>query len=231
MQQARSLDPARSRVALAELCGTYWPPLYAFARRRGSTPDDAAELVQDFFAALLEGEAFAGFDRGRGRFRGWLLGALRNHDAKRRDAAATLKRGGRATIVDFDTVTAERELASFGAQELDAEAAYERAWALGVLRRTEARLGEEYAARRASEEFAALAPILLGDDDTPYAQIAARLGRSEGAVKVAVHRLRKRYGELLRREVAETVADPREVDAELRALISAVRAVRAVRRL
>ncbi|HET6584728.1 MAG TPA: sigma factor, partial [Nannocystaceae bacterium] len=199
------------------------PPLYAFARRRGATPDDAAELIQDFFAALLEGDAFAGFDRGRGRFRSWLLGALRHHDAKRFEAAHAVKRGGRVEIVRLDPAIAERELASIGGDELAPEAAYERAWALGVLRRAEDRLRSEYATRRADAEFAALAPILLHDDDTPYARLGQRLGKSEGAIKVAVHRLRKRFGDLLRREVGETVADPREVDAELRELISAVR--------
>lgn len=223
MQQARSHDPQDARTALAELCERYWPPLYAFARRRGASADEAAELVQDFFAALLEGDGFAGFDLDRGRFRSWLLGALRHHAATRRDAAAAIKRGGRVTIVAFDVDHAERELAALGDRGLDAEAAFERAWALGVLRRTEARLAREYEARRAGAEFAALSPLLLGDDATPYSVIAARLSRSEGAIKVAVHRLRKRYGELLRREVAETLLDRKDVESELRALIDAVR--------
>ena len=223
MQQARSLDAADARAALTQLCASYWPPLYAFARRGGAPADEAAELIQDFFAALLGANGFAGYDGDRGRFRSWLLGALRHHAAKGRDARATHKRGGRVAFVAFDATLAEREWAALGEAPLDAEAAYHHAWAMGVLHRTRQRLAQEYEARGADAEFAALAPVLFDDEPTPYATIGARLSRSEGAIKVAAHRLRKRYGELLRREVAQTVLDPKDVETELRALIEAIR--------
>ena len=223
VQHARADDPARARAALAELCRSYWPPLYAFVRRGGASTDDAAELVQDFFAALLDGDPIAGFDPQRGRFRSWLLGALRHHELKRLDRARAGKRGAGILVVDFDARVAEHAVASLGETDLSPEQAYERAWAIGLLQRTQTRLRQEYEARGAAAEFDALAPVLSRDDALPYARIAEQLGKKAGAVKVAAHRLRKRYGDLLRAEVAETVADPSEVDAELRTLIEAVR--------
>ena len=223
VQRARGRDDAAARVALGELCGGYWPPLYAWARRRGHDPDAASELIQDFFAALLDGDSLQGFDRERGRFRSWLLGALRHHESHGRARERAAKRGGAAIVIPFDAELAERVHGSV-ASEPSPEQAYERAWALGVLARVEARLRDDYRRRDAEAELDALAPVILHEADVRYAAIAAALGRSEGAIKVAAHRLRKRWAELLRAEVADTVAAPGEVEPELRALIAAVRA-------
>jgi len=220
--RASRRDDSAARTALAELCSGYWPPLYAWARRRGHDPDAAQELIQSFFAALLGGDSLQGFDRERGRFRSWLLGALRHHDARIREREQAIRRGGEATLVPFDAELAERVHAQAGSAELSPEQAYERAWALGVLARVEAKLRADYLARGAAAELDALAPVILHDADVRYVEIATALGRSEGAIKVAAHRLRKRYGELLRAEVGDTVASPEEVEPELRALIAAV---------
>jgi DNA-directed RNA polymerase specialized sigma24 family protein len=223
VQRARIRGGEPARVALSELCKSYWPPLYAWARRRGHTPGSAEELIQDFFAALLTGDSLLGFDRDRGRFRGWLLGALRHHESRGRERERAGKRGGGVALVPFDAELAERVHGSLAAEELTAEQAYERAWARSVLDRVEVKLRADYLARGAQAELDALAPVVLHDRDARYAVIAAALGKSEGAVKVAAHRLRKRYGELLRAEVADTVDSPDEVEDELRALIAAVR--------
>ena len=209
------------QAALGELCSGYWPPLYAWARRRGLDGEAAQELVQDFFAALLGGDSLRSFDHGRGRFRSWLLAALQHHDARRREHERAAKRGGGAPVVVLDAELAERVHAGLGGVELTAEQAYERAWARAVLDRVEVRLRSDYAARGAEAELDALAPVVLRGASTPYASVATALGRTEGAIKVAAHRLRKRYGELLRVEVADTVASPGEVEDELRSLIRA----------
>jgi RNA polymerase sigma factor (sigma-70 family) len=223
VQRARLRDGAAARAALGELCAGYWPPLYAWARRRGHSSEAAEELIQDFFAALLTGDSLLGFDRERGRFRAWLLGALRHHESRGRERERAGKRGGGTPLVAFDAELAERTHARLGSTELTAEQAYERAWARALLDRVEAQLRADYVARGASAELDALAPVVLHDADARYAVIAAALGRSEGAIKVAAHRLRKRYGELLRAEVADTVASPEQVEDELRTLIGAVR--------
>lgn len=223
VQRARGRDDQAARTALGELCRGYWPPLYAWARRRGHEPDAATELVQDFFAALLGGESLQTFDRERGRFRSWLLGALRHHESHGRERERAAKRGGTAIVIPFDAELAERVHGTV-ASAPSPEQAYERAWALGVLARVEARLRDDYRRRGAEPELDALAPTILHDADVRYAAIAERLGKSEGAIKVAAHRLRKRWGELLRAEVADTVASPEDVEPELRALIAAVRA-------
>jgi RNA polymerase sigma-70 factor (ECF subfamily) len=222
VQRARGHDESAARTALAELCRGYWPPLYAWSRRRGHDPDAAAELVQGFFAVLLGGESLQGFDRERGRFRSWLLGALRHHESRGRERERAAKRGGEAIVISFDPELAERVHGSV-AEAASPEQAYERAWALGVLARVEARLRADYRGRGAEVELDALAPVILHDADVRYAAIAERLGKSEGAIKVAAHRLRRRWGELLRAEVADTVAAPEDVEPELRALIAAVR--------
>jgi len=229
-QRPGAAPPAEVRAALEVLCRAYWPPLYAFARRGGARPDEAADQVQDFFARLLEKGDLAAADPQRGRFRAWLLTAFRHHAANLRDRDRAQKRGGgrRALSLDapqVDAGEAESRLLPQLADPRTQEAEYERQWALLVLERARERLAAELVRAGKARELDALLPFLTaGDEGLPYAQVAQDLGRSEGAVKVAVHRLRRRYGELLREEVAGTLADPREVADELAALMAALAA-------
>jgi RNA polymerase sigma factor (sigma-70 family) len=219
----RPAPPADVRAALSELCAAYWPPLYAFARRRGSSPADAADLVQDFFARLLEKGDLADADPQRGRFRAWLLTAFKHHASNLRDRERALKRGGGKAPLPLDAGDAEQRFGPQLADPRTPEAEFERRWALLVLDRALQRLTAEQQRAGKTRELEALRPFLVaGEEGAPYAQIAERLGRSEGAIKVAVHRLRRRYGELLREEVAGTLADEREVEEELRDLTRAL---------
>lgn len=221
--------PADARAALQELCSAYWPPLYAYARRAGAAPGDAADQVQDFFARLLEKGDLAAADPARGRFRAWLLAAFRHHAANLRDRERAAKRGGGRRALPLpgglalDADKAESRYAPEPSHARTPEREFERRWALQVLERALERLAAEQARAGRAQAFARLRPYLSpGGDEAPYAQVAAELGRSEGALKVAVHRLRRRYGELLRAEVAGTLDDPREVQAELAALMEAL---------
>ena len=208
-----------AREALAALCRTYWPPLYAFARRRGLTPADAEDLTQGFFAQLLRLDSLADVRRERGRFRAFLLASLQHYLADTRDRERAAKRGA-GLVLPFDTAGAEQ---GYQREPTDAamtpDAAFDRAWALTLLDAVAARLRADYAAAGQGELFAALSFSLTGGrSELPYAELATRLGLTEPAVRVAVHRLRKRYRQLLREEIAQTVAQPEDVDDELRAL-------------
>jgi RNA polymerase sigma-70 factor (ECF subfamily) len=212
-----------AREALASLCRTYWPPLYAFVRRRGFGPADAEDLTQGFFARLLRLDSLAGVRRERGRFRSFLLAALRNYLADERDRAHAAKRGA-GLVVPIDAAEAEsgyqREPADAAATP---DAAFDRAWALTLLQTVTTRLQQDHVAAGQGELFAALSFCLTGSrGGPPYAELAAKLGLSEPAVRVAVHRLRKRYRQLLREEIAQTVARPEDVDNELRELRQAL---------
>lgn len=208
--------------AFARLYRDYWYPLYAYVRRRGRSHQEAEDLTQAFFVTLLERERLRGLERGGGRFRSFLLKALQNFLANEWDRAAALKRGGGQFIVPLEDVDAEsRYLAAPAGAE--AEADYDRNWALAVLALTMRNLEAELRAAGKEQLIEPLRPHLQGDrNGRPYAQIAAELGMSEGAVKVAVHRLRQRYRELLLAEVARTVDGEAEVAEELRHLIAIV---------
>jgi RNA polymerase sigma-70 factor (ECF subfamily) len=211
----------RDDRALAGLCRAYWYPLYAFVRRRGHSPEDARDLTQEFFARLLEKEWLAAVDPQRGRFRSFLLAAMSHFLANEWDRARAQKRGGDQVFVPIDVATAEgrlgREPSTDGS---DAERAFERRWALTLLERALERLrAEQDDAGRA--RFERLKELLVGDGGG-YGAAAASLGISEGAVKVAVHRLRRQYREAVRREVAQTVLDPESLEDELRALMAAL---------
>lgn len=229
-QQPGAAPAADARVALESLCRAYWPPLYAFARRTGAKPDEAADQVQDFFARLLEKGDLADADPARGRFRAWLITAFRHHASNLRDRERALKRGGGRALLPLDAprVDAGEAETLFAPQLADPrspDAEYERQWALLVLDRALHRLADELRRAGKSRELEALRPYLTaGEEGLPYAEIAVTLGRSEGAVKVAVHRLRRRYGELLREEVAATLSDPRDVAGELAELMAALAA-------
>lgn len=209
--------------ALASLCEAYWYPLYAFVRRCGYDADRAQELTQEFFARLLEKGYLRDADPVRGRFRSFLLAAMRHFLSNERDRLGAVKRGGRAAIVSMEIETAEGIYTREVPDTETPEVIFERRWALTTLERALARLRAEFEREGKQALLARLEGFLTGESETaPYAEVAKQLGMSEAAVKVAVHRLRKRYGALLRDEIGQTVLDPAEVDDEIRALFRAV---------
>jgi RNA polymerase sigma factor (sigma-70 family) len=214
-------DTTRARAALERLCQTYWYPLYAYVRRRGHSPHDAQDLTQAFFARLLERHWVGDADRDRGRFRTFLLTALSRFLVNEWDKLRAQKRGGHAVLVPLQFDTAETRYGHEPADNSTPEQCYERRWALTLLEAVLQRLRAECETDGRKQLFAALAGTLVGSRESqPYALLAARLDMSEGAVKVAVHRLRKRYRQLLREEIAQTTASPEEVDGELRHLFA-----------
>lgn len=216
-------DAPHAQEALAQLCRTYWYPLYAYVRRRGYSPEDAEDLTQGFFARLLELNSLADVRREKGKFRSFLLASLQHFLANEWDRARAAKRGGGQPIVSLDDSQAEARFRLEPVDEMTADKMFERRWALALLDQVLARLREEHAGADKSALYEALKPTLTGArESAPYAELAGRLGLSEAAVKVAVHRLRRRYRELLREEIARTVAAPEEVDDEIRHLFAAL---------
>lgn len=212
------------REELAELCGGYWYPLYAFVRRRGYEPAEAKDLTQGFFAILLEKNYVAAADRERGKFRTFLLASLKNYLANEWDRRRAVKRGGETRTISLELAAAEGRYRDEPADETTPEEIFDSRWATVQLDRALASLEEEMGAAGHARRFAALRPFLTGEDDgISYRQVANRLGISEGAVRVAIHRLRKRFGEFLRQEVARTVTGAAQIDEEVRYLLSAVR--------
>ncbi len=212
-------DSTRAASALATLCENYWYPLYSYVRRRGYGPEDAQDLTQEFFARLLSQGWIGQADRERGRFRTFLLSAMSHFLANEWDKARARKRGGGAHMVPLQLDAAETRYGQEPADSSTPDQAYERRWAVTLLDRVLAQLQKAYSEQGKPDVFEALKPALLGDDNNrPYAALALKLGTSEGAVKVAVHRFRKHYRQLLREEIAQTVASPAEVDEEMRHL-------------
>jgi RNA polymerase sigma-70 factor (ECF subfamily) len=209
-----------ARVALEKLCQAYWYPLYAYVRRQGMGVHDAQDLTQEFFARLLEKGWLAGVDREQGRFRSWLLAAMKHFLANEWNRARTQKRGGGAMLFSFDELDAENRLRHEPATD-SPEQIYDRRWAMTLLDQVMARLRTEMAGAGKLAHFEALKFCLTGEK-SGYAEVGARLGMTEGAVKVAVHRLRERYRALLRAEIAATVTTEEETDDELRALLAAL---------
>ncbi len=211
-------------AALERLCRQYWQPLYVFARRRGHTEHDAQDLTQGFLAELLAGNSLSRADPSRGRFRTFLLTAFCNYLSNQRRERATQKRGGGQVPVSLDD-EAEEALVRGLSAGLTPEFHYERSWALALLERVLARLREEYTVAGRLELFEALQPSLTGGSRGPgYAELGRQIGLSEGTVAVAMHRMRRRYGEFLREEIAATVATPEEAKDELRHLLKIVSA-------
>lgn len=209
--------------ALEKLCRTYWFPLYAFARRQGNSPEDAQDLTQDFFSRLLEKNYLAKADPERGRFRTFLLGSLKNFLINEWKREGRLKRGGGLEFVSIDTNAAEEWFAAEASHESNPDAEYETRWAVTLVEQALTVLRQEFNAADKTMLFDELRGFIWGDKSgASYAEIGTRLDLSEGAVKMAVHRLRERFRELLRMEVAQTVARPEDVDDELRHLISVV---------
>jgi len=216
-------DDTAARDALAALCKRYWYPLYAFARRRGANEHEAQDLVQGFFAVVLEKGYIAAADRDRGRFRSFLMSAFSNYTSKEREKAGAQKRGGDHTVLSLNMSKGEEWYALEPADNRTPERVFERRWALTVLDKVLADLRAEFVASGKSRFFAALLPYVVGGSPLPsYRESGETLGMTEGAVKVAVHRMRRRYRDLLRAAVAATVRNESEVDEELRHLIDSL---------
>ncbi|MEQ1860606.1 MAG: sigma-70 family RNA polymerase sigma factor [Chthoniobacteraceae bacterium] len=203
------------RAALSDLCAAYYQPVFVFLRRMGFDPDAARDHTHSFFAHLLQ-RGFPGPDPARGRFRSYLLGAVKFFVGDLLDRATTEKRGGHAERHALDVQEGDSPALNVGAPSAEA---FDREWAVAVMNRAVAALAAEHDGGRAAQ-FEALRPWLMGDAAVPHAETARALGMNEGAVKVAVHRLRKRFRELLRREIAQTLDDEADVDDELRYLCS-----------
>jgi RNA polymerase sigma-70 factor (ECF subfamily) len=203
-----------SRRALAALCHAYWYPLYAFVRRSGCAPDEAQDVVQGFFLRLIERDYLSQADRDRGRFRSFLLAAIRHYLSESRRFDRALRRGGGAPIVSIDFVAGERRFALEPVDRESAEKLFERRWATTILEQALAELEREHADRGQAGQFNALRTFLVADSDGGSIQQAAdALKLTPGATRVTVHRLRKRYRELIREHIARTVSDPEDVAA------------------
>lgn len=214
----------KAQSALAEFCGSYWFPLYAFARRKGHQPADAQDLTQGFFAYLIHCRLLAKADPHRGRFRTFILGCFSNFMASEKERARAQKRGGGQFIESVDWQKAEARLAQEPSSETNPERLFERHWALAVLDAALGRLETEYKQAGRLALFEQLQPFLQGDTSGPtYTEVAQRLGTTEGTIKVTVHRLRQRYRQLLRLVVSQTVDSPLEIDSELAYLRTVLR--------
>jgi RNA polymerase sigma-70 factor (ECF subfamily) len=210
----------KQEQALEELCRTYWYPIYGFLRRLGHTAPDAEDYTQGFIGYLLEKELISRAQPEAGRFRSFLLGSLQRWLSNQRQREHAAKRGAGKPFLELDALGPEEFYALEPATDETPAARFERTWAETLIGRTLERLAQESGEGEERERFTHLSPLLSGKaEGTTYAEVGQKLGISEGAVKVAVHRLRKRLGELLRAGVAETVADPAEVEAELRHLL------------
>jgi RNA polymerase sigma-70 factor (ECF subfamily) len=208
--------------ALAKLCEVYWYPLYAFLRGRGHTPHDAQDLTQAFFARLLEKKVLHHADPARGRFRSFLLTSLKNFEATERDRELARKRGGGVPVLSLEFETAEGRLQLEPSTNETPEKVFDRRWALTLLDRVLTRLRDE-TMRGKPQQFESLKVYLTGEQPQQrYAEAAAVLGMSEGAVKVAVYRLRRQFRDFVREEIAQTVSAPEQIEDEIRHLWSAV---------
>jgi DNA-directed RNA polymerase specialized sigma24 family protein len=209
-------------VALEELCRTYWYPLYVYVRHRGYSPADAEDLTQAFFSRFLAKNYLAGLDSNRGRFRAFLLASLKHFLANEWDRSQRQKRGGGAALLSLDYHGADTRYQIDPPDNLSPDKLYDRAWATTLLERVIARLRMENQNEGRAGDFEQLKSYLMvGTDNIPYAAAAAKLAMSEGAVRVAVHRLRRRYRELLQQEIVQTLADPSQAEEEMRALMGA----------
>jgi len=218
---ARDGTDSAARRALEELCRTYWHPLFEYVRHLGYGPDEAQDLTQEFFADLLERDFLKGVDRAAGRFRSFLLASLKHFLSRERTKAHALKRGGGVATISLDSGTPATKVGEIAADQLTPEQAFDRHWALTVLDRAIERVRQDAKDSSALDQFELLRPYLTGEAfRPPYGDLAAELGMTEEAVRAALHRLRKRFGKMLRSVIAETLADPTHADDEIRYLLS-----------
>lgn len=224
--QAAAVNPtAESSRALAMLCQTYWQPVYAFIRRNGHDRDQAQDLAQGFFTLLLEKNYLGDANRQRGRFRSFLMTSVKNFLANEWDRANALKRGGGQVPVSIDLVEAERWYMPAAAKKASPESMFERRWALSLLEHVLAKLRAEYASAGKADQFESLSTFLNQEsDEARYRELAGSMGLSAGALRMLVHRMRRKYRRLLREEIAQTVSSPEETDDELRFLLSTLSA-------
>jgi RNA polymerase sigma factor (sigma-70 family) len=216
-------DVALAEQSLEKLCRVYWLPLYTYIRRQGESPHDAQDLTQEFFARLLEKDFLRSVDQSKGRFRSFLLASLKHFLSNQRDRARAQKRGGGQTLLSLDFSDAETSIGFQPADHQTPEMAFEKRWALTLLEQTLARLRKEYSGRNKGDMFEQLKTTLTeGRSGIANAELASKLGVSEASVKMAAHRLRQRYREVLRAEIAETVAQESEVEDELRYIFRAL---------
>jgi len=215
-------DGEKAREALEQLCATYWYPLYAFARRQGHDAAESEELTQEFFARLLARDDLSGVSPDRGRFRSFLLASFKHLFANEYHRHRTQRRGGSTPVLSLDKEQPETRYRLEPADPVTPEKLFERRWALTVLERALGRVREEYAQSEKAEIFEELKEFLSDQKSVSHEVIASRHGISVGAVGVTIHRLRKRYAEILRDEIAQTVSTPEEIDDEVRHLIAAV---------
>lgn len=212
-----------ARRAMESLCETYWYPVYAFVRRQGGSADDALDLTQGFFARLLEKRDLAGVDRGRGRFRSWLVAAVKHYLANERDRSRADKRGGGRRPLSIDADDAESRYKLEPSHDVTPERVFERRWALTLLDQVLTALRDESAADGKANVFDALKAFIGGrPGEGRYREVAEALGMAEGTVRMAVHRLRRRYRELLRQHIAQTVETPEQIEEEIEFLFAAV---------
>jgi RNA polymerase sigma factor (sigma-70 family) len=207
---------------MGELTGLYWFPLYAYLRRKGNSPAQAEDSVQGFFTRLLEKDSLQSVDPAKGKFRSFLLASLNHYLANEWDKQRAAKRGGGIKILPLDSSDAEARYAAESVDHMTPERLFERRWALAVLEQVLKRLSADYHARGQAKIFDALEHLLVGQDGATHPHIAAKLKMTQSAVKVAAHRLRRRYRELLRDQIAQTVANPRLVDEEIRQLLASL---------
>ena len=219
---AAALNPTTdSQKALATLCRIYWNPVYGFIRRCGHDPDQSQDLTQGFFALLLEKNYLRDADQERGRFRSFLLTAVKHFLANEWDRAHALKRGGGQISISIDPVNAEKWYVPMAVESTTPESLYERRWALSLLEHVMAKLRSEYTAMGKTDQFNKLSALLNRESDgARYESIAMQMGVSAGALRMSLLRMRRKYRELLRAEIAETVSRPEEIDDEIRFLLS-----------
>jgi RNA polymerase sigma factor (sigma-70 family) len=222
---AAAQDPASpaAHQALSALCSAYWYPLYAYVRRQGHTPHEAEDLTQEFFTRLVEKDFLAGVDPALGKFRSFLLAACSHFLANQRDRERAWKRGGRCSIISLNFAGAEARYGTEPSHGLTPEKLFARRWSLTLLEHVLGRLREDYAAKNKGTLFDRLRICLLGDKEVvPYARVSRELGMTPGAVRVAVHRLRQQFRELLREEIGRTVENPDHIEDEIRDLFAAL---------
>lgn len=214
---------SRAQKALATLCEAYWEPLYAYCRRQRHGAEEARDLTQGYFTQLLEKDYLAEVHPSKGKLRSFLLASFKHFLANERDKVRALKRGGGSPQISLDTETAESRYRVEAIDHLTPDKVFERRWALTVLERVLDRLRQEAANAGKDKQFDRLKAFLTGEGPRlPYKKVGDELGMSEGAVKTAVHRLRRHFGQLLRDEITETLANPEEIDEEIRHLFSVV---------